>query len=553
MAGETVLTRPADQESVDARETRADVSDPGDDATGSSHRPDSKGPIVIVAAPVRNENERVIAAFGLAFAADREFTTLLSTADLGQTGETYAFDADGVVLSSLRDEPTLRQVGLLEPHEPSPLKIHLRDPGGDMAVGYRPQVRLEDRPRTRMLRSAVTLRQEQSSEEQFDLNGYHNYRGLWVIGSWKWMPQHDFGVATELSVEEGYAPLWYVRTTFRWLFAVVCLLAVATILSTSSLVQAKGQVLSAQKLGQYTLQGLLGQGGMGKVYRAKHALLRRPTAVKVLDGEHADPDSVARFEREVQLTSQLTHPNTIQIFDYGRSADDLFYYAMEYLDGPTLDRLVQMEPELPVPRVVHILRQVCGSLREAHDQGLVHRDIKPQNIMLCCRGGLHDFAKVLDFGLVKSFATKGQTLTRPQFVGGTPAYMAPERLDDSERVDGRSDLYSLGAVAFYLLTGRPVFQGASAVEVLALALREKPPSPSTCGGRTLPVPLEELVVGCLAKSPDQRPSTIDQVLEVLDELAHAEPWTQQQAARWWRQKWSPETGVATARDTSTLA
>ena len=277
---------------------------------------------------------------------------------------------------------------------------------------------------------------------------------------------------------------------------------------------------------------------MGKVYRARHALLRRPTAVKLLEGDHADPESVSRFEREVQLTSQLTHPNTIQIYDFGRSPEDVFYYAMEYLDGPTLAQLLSMEPQIPVARTIHILRYACSSLREAHERGLVHRDIKPQNIMLCCRGGMYDFVKVLDFGLVKSFVSPGDQLTRPATLSGTPAYIAPERINHPDALDGRSDLYSLGAVAFFLLTGHEVFRGQTAVEVLVQAMQKDPPRPTTQTTIEIPPELEELTLRCLAKEPSQRPAAIDEVLQVLDLLAERLPWPQSRARQWWEERWT---------------
>ena len=518
--GETVLARPR-------RDTAQLV---GYDA-------ELKGPVTAIVAPVRGtsrEVHEVIAALAFVFSAKQEFTAILNTAQLGQTGETYAFDKDAVLLSRLRlpNEQKLRQLKLLDAEQESPLHVDIRDPGGDLEAGYRPSLPRPEQPMTRMVRAAA------AGHDRLDLQGYRNYRGLEVVGTWTWLPQYNFGVATEMSKAEAYAPLTYVTTAFRWLSGAVALLALATYLASLDIARLRRQVRSARQLGPYTLQELLGQGGMGKVYRATHALLRRPTAVKLLEGEQADPESVRRFEREVQLTSQLTHPNTIQIYDFGRVPDGVFYYAMEYLDGPTLAQLMAMEKQIPVARTIHILQQVCGSLCEAHERGLVHRDIKPQNIMLCCRGGMYDFVKVLDFGLIKSFVKPDHDLTRPATLSGTPAYIAPERVENPDALDGRSDLYSLGAVAHFLLTGQEVFSGNNPVDVLVQALHQDPPRTATLTAAEIPRELDDLVASCLAKDPAQRPATIRDVMRVLEPLSHRLPWPPSRAERWWQERWS---------------
>jgi serine/threonine-protein kinase len=287
-------------------------------------------------------------------------------------------------------------------------------------------------------------------------------------------------------------------------------------------------VREARRLGPYTLVEKIGEGGMGAVYRARHALLRRPTAIKILPPERAGEMDLARFEREVQMTSQLTSPHTVSIYDYGRTPDGLFYYAMEYLDGVDLDELVRRDGPMPAGRVVHVLRQVCEALAEAHRVGLIHRDIKPANILLSERGGRPDVAKVVDFGLVRSVAG-ADGVTQEDIAPGTPHYMSPEALRTPERVDGRSDLYALGATAYFLLTGSPVFEG-SLPEVFAHQLGTAPKRPSERLGRELPASLEALVLSALGKSADERPESA----EAFARCGDVTPWTETQAAAWWR-------------------
>jgi hypothetical protein len=296
------------------------------------------------------------------------------------------------------------------------------------------------------------------------------------------------------------------------------------------------EVHESRRLGQYTLEEKIGEGGMGIVYRARHAMLRRPTAVKLLPPEKAGNENILRFEREVQLTAALSHPNTVIIFDYGRTADGIFYYAMEYLDGINLEQLVKLEGPQPAGRVVHILRQVGGSLAEAHEIGLVHRDVKPANIILCERGGLADVAKVVDFGLVKRFHTDPTdattAVTLESTIVGTPLYIAPECFSGDGHVDARSDLYALGAVAYLLLTGTPVFRARTVVEICAHHLHTPPVAPSERLGAWVPPDLERLVLRCLAKSPADRPQSARALLQELEGAAVG-AWSWTDAANWW--------------------
>jgi hypothetical protein len=321
-----------------------------------------------------------------------------------------------------------------------------------------------------------------------------------------------------------------------------CALAVTTAVVGSHVIFGlRKEAAQVRKLGQYTLIEKVGSGGMGSVYRASHAMLRRPTAVKLLRPDHAGEANLARFEREVQLTAALTHPNTVAIYDYGRTPDGLFYYAMEFLDGINLEHLVrQYGPQEP-SRVLRILSQVCGALVEAHEIGLIHRDIKPANIILTERGGEPDVAKLLDFGLVKRLRTdtlqaEAATLTldAANVVVGTPAYMSPEAITNPEEVDGRADLYGLGAVGYFLSTGQPVFENSSTVEVLADHLHTPPVPPSARVEFDLPPDLERLILACLRKRPDDRPRDSRTLLSELRRCRVPRAWSADEANDWWK-------------------
>jgi CHASE1-domain containing sensor protein len=301
----------------------------------------------------------------------------------------------------------------------------------------------------------------------------------------------------------------------------------------------RAHIRETQQLGQYTLLERLGEGGMGVVYKARHAMLRRPTAIKLLQGPDQDPLQLARFEREVQLTSELSHPNTIAIYDYGRTPAGVFYYAMEYIEGLTLEQLVEQEGPLPAARVVHLLRQVASALTEAHAAGLIHRDIKPANVMLCQKGGVPDFIKVMDFGLVKDIGTpRGANSPRPLTLSasaallGTPSYLAPEAISTPAELDARADLYALGAVAYFLLAGVPVFTGQTIMEVCGHHLYTAPRPPSELA--PVPASLEALVLRCLAKNASQRFASAAALLGALSELHDTGSWTEADARSWWQ-------------------
>ena len=302
------------------------------------------------------------------------------------------------------------------------------------------------------------------------------------------------------------------------------------------------QVAKERELGSYRLGELVGRGGMGEVYRASHRMLARPAAIKLIQPEVLSARdrasaqvAVARFRREAEAAAKLRSPHTVELYDFGVTEDGVLYLVMELLEGMELETLVRREGPLPQKRVIHILRQVCESLEEAHASGLVHRDIKPANIHVGRVGLRHDFVKVLDFGLVKSVATTGtedSMATAAGLTPGTPAYMAPE-MALSETVDGRADIYALGCVAYYLLTGRLVFEATSGFQMIAKHIHDTPVPPSQRTEIDVAPELDGAVLACLAKRPEDRPQSAAELDRMLAEI-EVEPWSEEEATRWWR-------------------
>ena len=309
------------------------------------------------------------------------------------------------------------------------------------------------------------------------------------------------------------------------------------------------KVRDAREMGSYVLGSLIGRGGMGEVWQATHRFLARPAAIKLIKAEVLGAVTkdqvetvVERFRREARAAANLRSPHTIQLYDFGVTSDGTFYYVMELLNGLDLETLVSEHGPMPPARAIHVLRQICESLGEAHASGLVHRDIKPANIQVCHIGRDFDFVKVLDFGLVKSQSPTEPPepgLTAPNTFAGTPAYLSPETAM-GEPVDHRTDVYSVGCVAYWMLTGRQVFKAESAMQVILQHVQTLPEPPSRRSAFPFPGELEELVLACLAKRPSERPLS---VWELADRLAQCEvesPWTLEDARQWWEARVKPE-------------
>lgn len=325
-----------------------------------------------------------------------------------------------------------------------------------------------------------------------------------------------------------------VPDEFTMLFATLAAGFVISLYGTYKIGALRREAFEARQLGQYRLTECIGAGGMGEVHLAEHRMLKRPCAIKLIRPAHLhDAKALARFEREVRAIARLTHWNTVEIFDYGRTEEGTFYYAMEYLPGLSLQEVVERQGKLQPERAVHLLRQVCGALIEAHAAGIVHRDIKPSNIIASQRGGVCDVAKLVDFGLATMVEEATEIkLTQEGAIAGSPLYMSPERFLEDDDPDARSDIYSLGAVGYYLLTGQPPFRGDTPVKVMIAHARE-PVVPLRQLDPDLPDDLEQIILRCLAKTPEQRFQTVRELEQALAACACADGWTQEMAAQWW--------------------
>ena len=326
-------------------------------------------------------------------------------------------------------------------------------------------------------------------------------------------------------------------------------LAAISAFAAQTISRLRSQVAEARRFGQYRLGRRIGAGGMGEVFLAEHELLKRPCAVKLIRPEVVlRAGTIERFEREVRINAKLSHPNTVEIFDYGRTEDGTYYYVMEYLPGMSLADLVERHGPLPPGRVVYLLRQVALALQEAHEAGLIHRDIKPSNIFAAKRGAMDDVAKLLDFGLVRPVATAASPNTSDEGkILGTPLYMSPEQASGSRSLDARSDIYSLGAVAYHLLTGRPPFDRGTAIEAIIAHARD-PIVPASQLRDGLPDDLDEVVMHCLAKDPWDRFPDAGSLEIALGRCACATSWDKNVARQWWRETGSPGTIESTAKN-----
>jgi tRNA A-37 threonylcarbamoyl transferase component Bud32 len=480
----------------------------------------------VILAPILNQRQGV-QAFLLVYDHHflQKFRDVLSSLQLGETGDVYAFSTGGWNLSQPRHVASLVEHGWISPDEEASSWFRLVDPGVDLS-------------RSVPVRSRAALPLTESvAAASAGLNGhndigYRNYAGVQVLGAWRWIPSLQMGVAVERAHREIFASLASIRQAYY--FLLVSLIFAGGLAWFWARRRLRVGFDSPNTVGPYELVVPLASGGMGTVYRARHSLLKRPAAVKVIRADRLSEDDVLRFDREVRIASKLSSPHTISIFDYGQSDGGQWYFAMELLDGMTLDKVVQRYGPLPAHRVVHIARQICESLHEAHQLGMIHRDIKPQNIMLTQRGLSPDFAVVFDFGLAKPIQPEASLfMTSERMWVGTPMYMSPERIRDPKSTDSRSDVYAVGVLMYFLLVGDEPFSAADPSALFEQIMTVVPPPPSREAKFPVPQSLDDLIADCLAKSLEQRPAHVAQLRSSLDAIANEIPWNREEAANWW--------------------
>lgn len=460
----------------------------------------------VVAAPIRHDDSGVVGFLGVGIEAADHLTQVLKSSRSGKSGEVLAVASNGDLISQSR----------------------FKD--GSSRLDFFPEIHRD---------SILNGR----SAKRLGLHGEPDQRGVSTVFAARWMPQLKIGLVAKMDRKEANAPVALVRSFVWTLFSLLVLTTVSTVFYRWYIyrlrMRARQADLDRKILGAYELDGKLGEGGMGVVYRAKHALMRRPTAIKILPPEKSSQASIEGFEREVQYTSQLKHPNTIAIYDYGRSDNGLFYYAMELLDGVNLEQLVKRQGRLDDGRVIKILKQVSESLREAHSLGLIHRDIKPANIMLCNQGGAVDTVKVLDFGMVRDRAA--DLAQRKDALSGSPSYMAPECFTNPFEIDSRVDIFAVGAVGFFLLTGRQLLDAKALHELLQLHktdiaanARQRMQFTASGDGGSISRRLIELIADCVESNRLSRPETIEDFLLRLSSIHPKSEWDPDQASRWWK-------------------
>jgi len=513
----------------------------------------TKGPLMFISTGIQDGKGKGIAALSFILDPNTSFNKLLSVSRAGESGETYAFNSGAVIISQSRFDEELKQIGILSEGDSSAaLTVELRDPGVDLTTGAKTDTPRKAQPFTFMAAQAI------SGKDGINVEGYRDYRGVKVVGAWTWLREHRFGVTTEMDRAEAYELLYVLRGVLWPLVALLAFsslaLYIVNVLAARQRKRARSAERKAQKFGQYTLGKKIGAGGIGEVYRASHDMLQRPAALKLLKPGKVSKSCLIRFEREVQLTCRLTHMNTIKIYDYGRTADGTFFYTMELLQGRSLKEIITDHGSLPEYRVVHIFKQACSSLREAHEMGLVHRDIKPANIMLCVLGAVPDFVKVLDFGLVKF--TEGPErfdVTGEREIAGTPRFLSPEAIRRPLEIDARSDIYALGATAYYLLTGKHVFSAQTLEELIAHHLDSVPEKPSKILGKQFSPELENLILSCLEKYPENRPQTVNEMLVSLSSFPESNWWKEEEATEWWKKCYPEVFATEEEQNTEVLA
>jgi eukaryotic-like serine/threonine-protein kinase len=458
-----------------------------------------------------------------------DFEAAMRSGRFDATGECYLMDVDGWMINEPRSIERMKDFdffGEYSRKSDNRYIVRVADPGGDVFAGHKPDAPVKQWVRTKAARAAL------DKQSGMDIQGYRDFAGRAVVGAWRWDEVLHAAIMVEQTKKEAFQTLDIVHRVNRIAWGIPLLIALA-LAAISGLRARLRYGKPPLQIGAYKVSSKLGEGGLGIVYKGQHRLLGRLAAIKLLKVQSTNPQLAKRFEREVRMASKLVHPNAISIFDYGLTDGGAFYYAMEYIPGVNLSELMMYNKSISLSRTLHMLVQICGAIREAHLAGMVHRDIKPQNIMVCYRAGIADVIKVLDYGLVKSFVdhTPGDTTVTSVLIG-TPKFMAPERLETPWLADPKIDIYSIGTVAYYLLTGHTPAPGITPNAILEAMASEQSPYRELVGQKAFQE-LVRLIGFCISAEPSLRPGSVGAIVDVLQKIQESYPWQQASAEAWW--------------------
>ena len=517
MSGETVVFGPARLTTSDLQEDTAGVSD-------------TDRPVMAIVVPIQNNDGRIVASLmvrgiGMFDEFSRMFIDVAVAGDL----DAYAVNQEGIMLTDSPLAVTLADEGRLEmPASEIAATLRVADPGQELTPENVARLQRAACPLT------IAVADATAGNPDVRILPYENYAGQEVVGAWRWDNKWRIGIIVERGSDLAFATVRIVRFGFLLLGSLLFVTAFAAAALIARATTAERAAV--HPLSRYEIISELGSGGMGVVYRAQHKQLGRDTALKVMIGDRHNKEDRLRFDREAKLAASLSNPHSVMIYDYGRAEDGEAFCVMEFLRGLTLHEVVARSGYQPIGRVLFIISQICDALTEAHGLNLLHRDIKPQNIMLSLDASVGDWAVVFDYGLAKPLEPVSDVYQTSETIwSGTPMYMAPERFRQPSVMDPRSDIYSVGCVAYYLLSGRPPFMECEPESLFALILSEQPISMSLHRKDDVPTEINNLVMKCMAKSADQRFATIQDLSWVVDQLRANYPWTVDEARTWWKQ------------------
>jgi hypothetical protein len=486
-------------------------------------------PVMAIVVPVSNDEDQVVASLlvGGTYMFDEFSRMFFDVANAGNL-DAYAINEAGIMVTESPRAATLASMKKLDASvEEIAARLRVTDPGVLLNAANIGQVQRSGSPLTASVVSVT------GGSSTVRIDPYRNYAGQSVVGAWRWNGDSNLGIIAERQADAAFATVRIVRSGFLLLGT---LLFITASMAAAFLARAStAERVAVHPLSRYEVLRELGSGGMGQVYLARHRQLGRDTALKVMIGDRRDKQDQLRFDREARLAASLSNPHSVMIYDYGRSEDGESYCVMEFLRGLTLHEVVERSGSQPIGRVLFIISQVCEALAEAHSLNLLHRDIKPQNIMLSLDQSVGDWAVLFDYGLAKPLGSVVDTVQSSEtHWSGTPTYMAPERFRQSDSMDRRSDIYSLGCVAYFLLSGRPPFIEHETESLFALILSEQPVSLSQQRQESVPDEVSQLVFKCMAKRPDDRFESISQLADAIASMHHRYPWTVEDAKRWWK-------------------